>query len=289
LAEARKYNKRSDFRKGTPGAYHYATRHGLLDECCEQMEERFFWSFSLVVEEALKYKTRNEFHLNCPSAIQWAARNELLDEVCAHMEKLLTEWDYESCKAEALKYSSREEFRQQAAGAPQWAIRNGYWEAFCAHMENLNEPVTYEEAKSAALEYSTRGDFSIKNPRCYKWAMYNNRLDELCTHMIPGDTASDNDFVYIWKVAGCKNLYKFGVTSRRLGMHRLRKVAQAAGLKIGSAFGKVCAKATDVECELLKIGLPYEFSTPFNGSTEFRILNSHEFAQVTQMLSEATT
>ena len=85
--EANKYKTRSEFEKGSGGAYQWAQRNGLLDEVCSHMEVvRSVWSLESVKEEAKKYNTRSQFQENSKGAYDWAHRNGLLDEVCGNMD-----------------------------------------------------------------------------------------------------------------------------------------------------------------------------------------------------------
>ena len=62
--EAKKYQNRSSFCKGSNGAYTAALKHGWLDEICSHMEIRWkkrWTSKELCAEEAKKFNNRKDF------------------------------------------------------------------------------------------------------------------------------------------------------------------------------------------------------------------------------------
>ena len=135
--EARKYNTRKEFAKGSGGAYYWARVNKKLEEVCGHMEVlRREWTLESVKKEAKKYNTRREFEKGSLGAYSWALRNGLLDEVCGHMEVLQKEWDLESVKEEAKKYNTRNEFQKGSRGAYNWAWRNKKLDEVCSHMDN---------------------------------------------------------------------------------------------------------------------------------------------------------
>lgn len=57
-AEAEKYYRRSDFKRGSPPAYHAARRRGILDEVCAHMGR----ARARIIEAAVRWATRNGWH-----------------------------------------------------------------------------------------------------------------------------------------------------------------------------------------------------------------------------------
>lgn len=87
--EALKYKTKTDFNRGSVGAYTHALKHGFLDELCSHMEVKWQrkWSNKDVCrKEALKYQTRSEFQYKSNGAYTYAMRHYFLDEICNHME-----------------------------------------------------------------------------------------------------------------------------------------------------------------------------------------------------------
>ena len=87
--EAKKYQNRSSFCKGSNGAYTAALKHSWLDEICSHMEVRWQkkWDTKAkCAKEAKKYKNRTDFQRYSPGAWNAANKHNWLDEICSHME-----------------------------------------------------------------------------------------------------------------------------------------------------------------------------------------------------------
>ena len=83
--EASKYSTRSDFQRGSSGAYSAARSRGLLDKVCVHMDWlHTYWTEEMLADEAYKYSTRSDFQRGASSAYQTARKRGLLDKVCAH-------------------------------------------------------------------------------------------------------------------------------------------------------------------------------------------------------------
>ena len=81
--EALLYNKRSDFKRNSRGAYEAARENKILDYICSHMKIK--WTEELLKKEALKYKSRYEFLKNGKGAYIASKRRGILDDVCSHM------------------------------------------------------------------------------------------------------------------------------------------------------------------------------------------------------------
>jgi hypothetical protein len=92
--EALKYNNKTEFCKGSWGAYQTARSRGILDKICAHMPKRKkipyeniprIWIPEKIRIEALKYDDRADFKKYSPGA--WSAAQEIgiLAEVCSHM------------------------------------------------------------------------------------------------------------------------------------------------------------------------------------------------------------
>ena len=84
-AEALKYNTRSEFARGSGGAYSTATRLGIRDDVCSHMIRKVKWTPETITAEALKYNTRSEFKKGSGGAYHAARNLKILDAVCLHM------------------------------------------------------------------------------------------------------------------------------------------------------------------------------------------------------------
>ncbi len=96
---------------------------------------------------------------------------------------------------------------------------------------------------------------------------------------------SDNDMLYIWTVVGT-NTRKIGITSKRLGIARIKFVAGKLSTFLGynvdytiDCLIPVC-NATVVEAKLLQKFdvIPKDIENTFNGASDFRYMNDVEAA-----------
>ena len=91
LLEAKKYETKADFSKGSTGAYHAALEKGWIDDICSHMAgERHHFGYTIeeLKTEAVKFKTKKEFREAAEKMYLWATRRGLIDEICAHMTPL---------------------------------------------------------------------------------------------------------------------------------------------------------------------------------------------------------
>jgi len=139
--------------------------------------------------------------------------------------------------------------------------------------------------KERALQYNTKAEFKRLDPKAYNYSVkYSGAHAEVTSHMIPSSNC-DNDAIYIWRVIGEENLYKIGVTSVKLGCHRIEHVARRAGMEYEVVILQaVNGKATDIESLLLSSVDKYEFDRKFDGSTEFRLLSTSELTMMVDII-----
>lgn len=77
--EAAKYNKKSDFFKGSPLAYYAARRNGWFDELTKNYITSKSWTPENITKEAQKYKSRKEFFDNAGAAYNKALKLGMMD------------------------------------------------------------------------------------------------------------------------------------------------------------------------------------------------------------------
>ena len=288
--EATKYRTRTEFEKGSSGAYQFALRRGWLDEICSHMEvKRINWSIEKISREALKYESRNEFMKGSPGAYGAARRLEIIDKVCSHMKILQTDWTKEGVHAEALKYETRVEFQNSSSGAYQFALRRGWLDEICSHMVPFYSIWTNETARGEALKYRTRTDFSRGSSSAYRFLQRRGLLEAVCSHMTFDEKYTDNDTIYIWKsdfIHAGLEVYKFGITSKRRGLERIREVAKMHRTSFEVILIKEVSDALSYENILRKIGILVP-NLAANGGSEFRAWTSHEFQTALEVLKYA--
>jgi len=107
------------------------------------------------------------------------------------------------------------------------------------------------------------------------------------------NTGSDKDLFYMWKIPET-NIYKLGVTSKRLGGRRITQVATslaAAGYKLSRPeVVTTCATST---ANVLEKYLHSSYTTRpttlpnnFDGVTEFRVLTENEAADILKYIKD---
>jgi hypothetical protein len=239
------------------------------------------WSHDRVREEAKAFSSRQEFHGKSRGAYKYALRHGILDDVCGHMAPRFA-WTMETVAGEAAKYGTRHEFMKGSNSAYQWAVRNGVIDALIPPALNL---WCMDTVKEEARKYNAREAFRVGASGAAQWAMRNGHWDEVCAHMDrAGNT--DADAVYGWQVADEPSVFKFGVTSQRLGRKRIDHVANELGVKVGWVDIRVCGNAYPVEADLLSLGKPFNWGRECSGGSEFRQLQPHEIEACEKILSQ---
>lgn len=88
-SEALKYETRTAFKLGSPGAQLSAYKNGWLDEICKHMKVKIHhYSKEECAKEALKYQTKTEFMEKAKTYYSHAIRGGYINEICKHMKKL---------------------------------------------------------------------------------------------------------------------------------------------------------------------------------------------------------
>ena len=87
--EAMKYSTRTEFSLGSPRAYRFAVRVGILDHICRHMENptNQKWTDTALKSEAEKYKNRTDFRNGSPKAYQVIVSRRIMEYMCSHMEE----------------------------------------------------------------------------------------------------------------------------------------------------------------------------------------------------------
>lgn len=156
--------------------------------------------------------------------------------------------------------------------------------------EGYKKPVkwTDEELREVASKYSKKIDFKRGSYNQYWAALRRGLLGEICSHMVSGHGNSDSDTVYFLKsdqkFEGLP-VYKFGVTSFRLGDVRRKHLEGRSGFVLETLFFEKRLNAVELEQRLLQLGVcPY--NERFEGYTEYRALSDLEVNMAMNMLGE---
>ncbi len=190
--EANKYRTRTEFARGTSGAYSAAQNHGWLDLVCGHMERAQMPFKKLdkgrVLDAAKNYFTRSAFKKGTPLAYAAAQKDKVLDEVCAHMTRIKQKngyWDRDNCAKEAQKYKTKSEFNTYSNGAYEAVRKKSFLESICAHMitPSRTRKWTKENCHKAALGFGSKMEFKKGASGAYSAATQNKWISDICTHM----------------------------------------------------------------------------------------------------------
>ena len=111
--------------------------------------------------------------------------------------------------------------------------------------------------------------------------------DHLCGRGCPEcKNISDYDTLYIWNIPDT-DIYKIGVTSKRLGMERINSVAAKIGVTPNVILTVNTKKALALEAFIHKtyINHPICFTEAIDGRTEFRVLKHNELMEILFLIS----
>ena len=210
---------------------------------------RIRWTEEALIAEMKQHTTRTSFSKKYGAGYKKAKKLGLLDK---YLPSNIHLWTREEIQAEALKYNTRDTFRVGSNDAYGAAQRAGCINEVCAHMKQvLEHDWTVDKLKVAATPYLTRTNFKHGRPSAYKKALELGVMNVICAHMGKQDTLSDNDTIYIWKVVGFDNIYKVGVTSKRLGDRRIKDTIRNSGFDGELIYMKyVNGLATTLEREI---------------------------------------
>ena len=134
--EARKYNRRQKFKKGSQGAYSAAIKQGILDEVCSHMgSDR--WTKLKLVKVSQKYTSLKKFMNEQKGAYLYSLKNGYKDEITKHMIREIKPhgyWNKKRCSLEAKKYSNRSDFMRKSSSAYNASLANNWVDDICIHM-----------------------------------------------------------------------------------------------------------------------------------------------------------
>jgi len=204
--EAKKFESRSDWAKGSGTSYNTALANGWLEECCSHMIRKMkpmgYWTKKQCQLEARKYNSSSEWQSASGASYGIAREKGWLKECTAHMtpKKMPNGyWDKQRCQTEAKKYNSKVDFSEGSMGAYHAALKNNWIDEICSHMSNdrRHDGYTEEELFIEAKKYQTKRDFRDAAEKKYLWALRHNLIDKICSHMKPlGSRAKRQLYVF---------------------------------------------------------------------------------------------
>ena len=136
--EAKKYQTRTGFLRGSGKYYRLAVKMKVLNEVCSHMTSlKQPWKTEDLKLIALKYKTKKQFREAETGAYQAAYSRKIINEICSHMTRpnhMAREEKIAMVKDEASKYKSRKSFRLASPTLYQKASSLEILNEVCSHM-----------------------------------------------------------------------------------------------------------------------------------------------------------
>jgi len=145
LAEARKYQTRSQWKASALGSYKAALREKWLEEAASHMKVvKINWTLDSLKANAAPYQTRGKWKEAQPAAYKTAMTKGLLDQVCIHMTqgKMPNRyWTKEKVLESASKFPSIAAWSAAEVTAYNKAKKNNWMKESTAHMHALAMPI----------------------------------------------------------------------------------------------------------------------------------------------------
>ena len=278
--EALKYNTRNEFKINSGGAYAMARKRKCLDDICSHMEFKLKkWNEHLLVNELGKYKTLKEFRMFSASAYNYALRENKMEIV---LKKLQHNKKKNISNKElillAKGYGRIIDFKKNHINEYQTIKRRGIENIAFKHMRKQYYTYDFRILKSIANRYKTRSEFYRKNQRSYAYARNMGILDIVCKDFLIPEKGTDNDCIYVWNIDGT-DIYKVGITSYRLGIERIKKVASRFHKYNIIIYKKTKICASELEKQILNVGKIAKMDF-FHGYTEFRHFTNEDILYI---------
>ncbi len=217
---AKKYKRRSDFRKNDNRAYNAARRLKILDRVCGHMlvVQRYagFWTYEKLKKEALKYETRSEFSAKNNSAYQQVYIQGLKNDLLSHMELKIEhgKWTKKKVLELAKGFETVMEFKNQHGGAYAYAFKQGFLKELKKDFKVIRRDSlswTKKEILKTAYKCKTRKEFYTKYKREYRIAKQRNWLNEIFLVLKMGKTSRQYRGIYAFEFPN-KSVY-IGLTN----------------------------------------------------------------------------
>ena len=176
--EAQKYNTRTAFKLGSPGAQLSAYRNGWLDEICKHMEVKIHhYSKKECAIEALKYQTKTEFMEKAKIYYSHAIKGGYINDICKHMKKLgspekraIYVFEFEDNHAYIgltlnLDRREKEHMTDKKSSVYRHMQKSGLQPKFKVLTEYLPKKKAAQKEDDTIIEYSKNGWFMLNKKR----------------------------------------------------------------------------------------------------------------------------
>ena len=257
-AEASKYSRTLDFKKGSRGAYDWAERNGVVKELTAGMnpdrKPNKYWTKDRCLFIASYYEDQSDFIREQFNCYRRCSELGILEEAMSHM------------------------YRNDRFPKGHWKVK--------------------QNVIDQAAKFHFKADWYRGHPSSYQSAQRLGWLNdpEVTGHMDTRAT-TDNDAVYCWAVTSAANddvvstmpgyhLCKVGMTSAKLGDDRPVKCSNENGMGIDliGIMQTPSGRATDYERLMLSMGSAAGVPSHYEGYTEFRIFSDSELDDMRQLL-----
>lgn len=201
-----------------------------------------------------------------------------------------TIWTVDKILSESAKYETRLDFKNGSPLAYSSARKQGLLDEVCSHMKCGRTIWDKESVIHEASKYSTASEFSTKQAGAVCAAKRDGYWQELKQTWEPSRFTCDNDVVYIWQIisplTGDSNLYKVGITSKRIGTNRIKVCARNAGVCYNIVAYEQVEDAKKVESKLLDIGVRASIGDHFYGYTEVVSYTSRQLVKALSVIRD---
>ncbi len=190
LADARTFQTRSAWMRGSSSAYRFAIRHGFAERATAHMSyliEHGKWTKEAVLLSASKFITAAAWRKANPSVYVIATRNSWKDLACAHMQVTKRPngyWTRERVLAAAQRFKTVGEWRREDPASYSAAKRDQLVPSGMAR-ELVHGQWTKERISTVAKKCKTRGELRKGYPSAYTIAASKGWLKNVCGHMDP--------------------------------------------------------------------------------------------------------
>ncbi len=186
INDAKKYDKRTEWKTKSAAAHVSARKNGWMNECRKIIKSQRkvavgFWQIKKnVIEDARRYKTRSEWRDKSCGAYQAAMKMGWLVPCCRHMILVKGKWQIKKNVVEdAKKYKMRSEWNNNSSAAYRSAREKGWLEICCKHMVlQRGQWQIKMNVINDSKRYETRHEWIKNSNPAYLSASRNGWLDE---------------------------------------------------------------------------------------------------------------
>lgn len=249
------------------------------------------WTVEKALQESKRFETRKEFRIKEPSAYAYLVKKKasyLLSFNYELKRHSLSDWDV-LCALKSSK--SRSEFRSK---------RPREYSAYCKrdHLKRLgadshlpksktSKKWNHQNVKILAKRYKSISVFAKENSGAYSYAYENGIVKDISMHMDRPKSNFNVCYMWIADVIDERFIVKVGVTSKRLGMRRIKYVSLKSGYTPLESWSKETNNALKIESKLKGLGVSAKLGG-FSGSSEFFIYTKNELETAKEILYAAT-